>query len=239
MTAITNASPSTARRNAFFALALLLPAPTISVCVSLFAAPGPVGQAIFVLAKIWILALPVLWTLKIDREQIHLSKPTSAGLLPATALGALSVAAILAGYFLFAQNWIDGSLVRDLAQRNGIATPAAFFAAAAFWCVINSLLEEYVWRWFAYRKCATLFPQQGGRIAVVLSSLFFTLHHILALAAQFDWRITILASIGVFIGGVMWASLYRKYNSIWPGYLCHVLADLPIFLIGWWLISAR
>ena len=72
--------------------------------------------------------------------------------------------------------------------------------------------------------------------AVILSALLFTVHHVFALAAQVDWRVTLLASVGVFIGGVTWSWLYRRYRSIWPGYLCHLMADAPIFVIGYVLI---
>jgi hypothetical protein len=73
-------------------------------------------------------------------------------------------------------------------------------------------------------------------LAIVASAFFFTLHHIVALATQADWRVTTIASAGVFIGGAVWSSLYLRYRSIWPGYLSHALADVPIFVIGWCLI---
>jgi hypothetical protein len=45
-----------------------------------------------------------------------------------------------------------------------------------------------------------------------------------------------VASTGVFIGGVIWAWLYSRYRSIWPGWISHVLADIAVFGVGWWLL---
>jgi membrane protease YdiL (CAAX protease family) len=74
--------------------------------------------------------------------------------------------------------------------------------------------------------------------AVILSALFFTTHHIIGLAAYFDWRATALCSLGVFIAGVVWSWCYLTYRSIWPGYISHVFADIAIFLVGCQLLFA-
>jgi membrane protease YdiL (CAAX protease family) len=114
------------------------------------------------------------------------------------------------------------------------APPApAYLAGALYWITANSLMEEYVWRWFVFRKCEVLL---GGPAAVVVSALAFTAHHVVALAAQFNWGVTLLASLGVFIGGAAWSWLYLRYRSIWPGYVSHAIVDVPIFVIGYWLI---
>ena len=68
------------------------------------------------------------------------------------------------------------------------------------------------------------------------SACGFTLHHIFALWAQFDWRVTALASLGVFVGGLLWSWLYLRYRSVWPCWVSHAIVDVPIFVIGWWLI---
>ena len=99
--------------------------------------------------------------------------------------------------------------------------------------LLNSLLEEYVWRWFVFRKCELLMDR---RLAVPFCALPFTVHHTLALTAWVPWQLNLIASLGVFIGGGIWSILYLRYRSIWPPYVCHIFADITIFLIGWELI---
>ena len=125
------------------------------------------------------------------------------------------------------------ALLRTAAAQNGLDKPVTYVLAALYLMLINSLLEEYVWRWFVYRQCETV---MGGVPAVIISALLFTLHHVIALKAQMPWMPTILASAGIFIGGCAWSWLYRRYRSIWPGYFSHVLADAAVLGIGWMLI---
>ena len=37
---------------------------------------------------------------------------------------------------------------------------------------------------------------------------------------------------------VIWSGCYLKYNSIWPGYLSHLFADVAIMAIGWRILFA-
>ena len=100
----------------------------------------------------------------------------------------------------------------------------------AYWVLVNSLLEEYVWRWFVMRQAERLV---GSHWAIALSAAGFTLHHVLAMATYFDARMTAVASLGVFSGGCIWSFCYVKYRSILPGYASHAIVDLVIFLIGY------
>jgi membrane protease YdiL (CAAX protease family) len=71
---------------------------------------------------------------------------------------------------------------------------------------------------------------------VLASALGFTLHHIIALAGQFPPVVTVLGSAGVFFGGAMWSWLYLRYRSVWPCYVSHAIVDLPIFILGYYLV---
>jgi membrane protease YdiL (CAAX protease family) len=100
---------------------------------------------------------------------------------------------------------------------------------ALYWILVNSVLEEYVWRWFCVKQCEQLFSK---RTAIVCSALFFTLHHIVAMASFFGPTVVSVCALGVFVGGAVWSTLYVKYRSIWPGYVSHAIVDLCIFGIG-------
>ncbi len=68
------------RRNATLALALLAPAPSIGVFTAMVIAPGPLGQSLFMAAKIWILVFPAFWYLVVEKGSPSWSPPRKGGL---------------------------------------------------------------------------------------------------------------------------------------------------------------
>ncbi|HHY84152.1 MAG TPA: CPBP family intramembrane metalloprotease [Verrucomicrobia bacterium] len=222
-------------RGAWLALALLVPVPSIGTAAALWWWPDlPVGKILFVAAKVWILALPLAWLVLVERSRPGWSPPHHGGFGVAIGTG-LAIAAVIVGAYALVRklNLLDATIITERAALTGLNQPAFYIGGALYWILFNSLMEEYVWRWFVFRKAEAAV---GGRAAVVVSALGFTAHHVIALAAQFTWPITVLASLGVFIGGVTWSWLYLRYRSIWPCYVSHAIVDTPIFLIGWRLI---
>lgn len=228
-------SGSTGKRRALLALALLLPAPVVGTAAPMLWWPGTwVGQTVFVACKLWVTVLPVFWLLRIERGRLSWSPPRQGGFGTAAVLGLAIAAAIVAAYELSRRlGWLDAAQVAERARQTGLAHRGVYLLGALYWIGVNSLLEEYVWRWFCLRQCERLF---GGRVAVVLAAAGFTLHHVVALAAQFSWLVTVVGSGGVFVGGVLWGWLYLRYRSVWPCYVSHAIADVPIFLLGYQLI---
>ncbi|WP_375509356.1 CPBP family intramembrane glutamic endopeptidase [uncultured Nostoc sp.] len=222
-------------RNALLALLLLVPVPSIGVAAQLYMLPGLTGNLVALLSKIWMLVLPIIWLLFIDKENLKVQYPKRRELLTGVGLGLLMLCIMLIVYWLLGAKWIDVEYVRDRAKQLGLGSFVVYLIGSAYWIFVNSLLEEIVWRWFVYRKCEMLV---SSPLAVVLSALFFTIHHIVGLAAYFDWRATTLCSLGVFLAGAIWSWCYLTYCSIWPGYISHIFADIAILLIGWQLIFA-
>ncbi len=235
----THAERASRRSKALAALLLLVPTPSIgaALAMSIDATQGTwVGQGAYTLSKLWIAALPLVWLLWVDRGRASWSPPRKGGIGVGLALGVAISAGIYAVYQVSGPQMINPVQVKARALQVGIGEPAIFLLFAAYLILVNSLIEEYVWRWFVFRKCEAALPAGRPAAAVLLSALFFTLHHVIALRAQFDWLPTILASLGVFVGGVMWSWCYLKYQSIWPGYVSHVVVDLTLLWIGWQLI---
>lgn len=221
------------RRRALLALALIAPAPSVGVAAAMVVAPGPIGQAVFTVAKIWLVALPAFWHLFVDRRPPSWSPPRHGGLGLGVATGLAAATVIVGAAWLFGIFGMNvGELVDEVADM-GLGTPRAFLIGAVGWTLANSLMEEIVYRWFILSRCETLLPRSA---AVVASAILFTIHHVIALGTYLPWTLTTVASFGVFAGGVVWALLYSRTRSIWPGWISHVLADAAIFAVGWVLL---
>ncbi|GAA6615994.1 CPBP family intramembrane glutamic endopeptidase [Scytonema sp. NUACC26] len=216
-------------RNALLALVLLVPAPSIGVATQLYILPGLFGHLVALLSKIWLLVVPIVWLFYVDKGDLKIQFAKGRDLLAGVGLGLLMFSIISIAYWLLRSQWIDVEFVRDRARQVGLNSLTIYSVGAAYWIFINSLLEEFVWRYFVYRKCEILVPSP---VAVVLSALLFTIHHTIGLVAYFDWRATTLGSLGVFLAGAVWSWCYLTYRSIWPGYISHIFADIAIFMVG-------
>ena len=211
---------ATQPKNALIAILLLAPIPSFGVIMAMVVAPGPTGKTIFTIAKLWLLVFPAAWYLQ-------------GGLIPGAASGVVLAALIVIGAWLFGVQNMDLGPLRAAVREMGLNTVIPYLAGAAGWTLVNSLLEEYVYRWFIVRQCETLMP---GGAAVITSAAIFTAHHVIAVSRYLDPLFTILASAGVFAGGLIWSWLYLRYRSIWPCWISHVMADIAVFGIGWWLL---
>ena len=218
---------------AIVALLLLAPVPTIGVVAALHAAPGPAGQAVFAAAKLWLLLFPAAWFLVVERGRPGWSRPERGGVGAGAALGAAMAAAIVLAYWGVLRDLVDPRPLRQAALDMGIGSPAAYLAGAAAWTVVNSLVEEYVWRWFVLRQLRALLPAAP---AILASAALFTAHHVVAMAAYLEPAHVVLGSAAVLAAGACWSFLYLRYDSIWPGWISHVVADAAVFLVGWQLL---
>lgn len=227
---------ATERGRALAALIMIAPVPAVSALIASFV-PGvkgePIGRVLYFAAKVWIVLLPVLWLLIVDRGRLSLSPARRGGLRTGLLSGVAIFIAIILAYLILGRLWIDPDTVRTAAGNKGMDRLWLYLPAVCGLSLINALVEEYVWRWFVFRKCAVLVGSAG---AVFVAASLFTLHHIVSLRAHTGWDVTVLGSAGCFVGGVVWSWLYLRYRSIWPGYVSHILADAAIYLIGWHLI---
>ena len=141
---------------------------------------------------------------------------------------------ILGAWWLVSERWIDLDAARAQLEKAGLGTPAVYLAGCAYWILINSLIEEYVWRWFVFRKIEV--AAGSASVGLVGSAFFFSVHHGIATASFLAWPLALAAAAGCFIGGATWSWLYLKYRSIWPAYLSHAIVDVAVFVVGWMIL---
>ena len=218
------------RKRALIALLLVGLAPTVSVFISFGTDGGIFSQIAYVLSKLWLLVIPLIWYLKVDGGELSLSKPKQGGYVMATGLGLGMSALIFITWFLVG-NRIDGGLLKDAVEPVGLLDVRLYIGGVIYWTVLNSLLEEYVFRWFLVVKSETLVGT--GTPAILLSAFIFVIHHTFALLFfGFPWWANLLASISLFVGGAIFSWLYIRYRSVWMPYIAHAICDIAVFGIG-------
>ncbi|MDP6333509.1 MAG: lysostaphin resistance A-like protein [Candidatus Poseidoniaceae archaeon] len=219
---------------ALIGLILVAIAPSISVITGFALKAGLLAIIVFIFTKMWVFGLPAFWYLYIEKGEKSLSLPKNGGWKVSTFLGIGMLIVIFIAYFLLGEKLLKADELIEILDSVGLTVAWKFALAILFWVFINSVLEEYVFRWFITSKIEQLVG--GVWIPIFLSAGIFTIHHTIALAYFIDPLGNLLASLGVFIGGAIFSWLYMTYRSIWIAWIAHAIADIAIFIIGWKMV---
>jgi len=214
--------------------------PTLGTWVYFIALSGDEWmQVAYAVAKGVQFAFPLVWVFGVQRARPGWPVRGLAGLWPGLLFGAAVATLMCGGYLLLLQ---DTELMRRLAvgvtqkvTDADAATPGRFLALALFYCLVHSLAEEYYWRWFLYGQMRRTLP---AGTANILSSLGFMAHHVLVVWSYLrdDWGAVVVLSLGVAVGGMFWAWLYERSQSLLGPWMSHLLLDAAIMAIGYWMI---
>lgn len=203
-------------------------------------APAAVQQTVYGAGKLVQFALPVVWVGLCLRHRLGFVRWTKRGLALGVGFGGLAGGCGLGIYHAWLRHTppIAAATEPILAKVDGlgIRDPWVFIGVGVFYALIHSLLEEYYWRWFVFRR---LRGWVNLPIAIGLSSAGFMAHHILVLDRYFHeapW-LTALLSLSVMIGGAFWAWLYERSGSLLAPWLSHLIIDAAIFAIGYSIIT--
>ncbi len=177
-------------------------------------------------SKILINALPAVWIFGVEKKAFPWRRPTGREALWGVGTGLGIGGVILALYYLAFADLLDTVELREKVAAFGAVDH--FFLFAPFLCLINSALEEYYWRWFMFRTLRRVWPLPS---AALLSTVGFTLHHIVVLSVYFhDVGLVALLNAGVFAGGVIWAWLYEKCGGLYAPWISHIIVDAAIMI---------
>lgn len=146
----------------------------------------------------------------------------------AAALGAAVFAVILAAYALLRGRIDFSGIAAQLTGQAGV-NAGNFLFVALYISFVNSLLEEFFFRGFAFLALREAAPP---RFALAFSALAFAAYHLGMTAGWFHPAIWLLAMLGLFAGGVLFSLLDAKEGALWPSWLVHLAANLAINLIG-------
>ena len=219
---------------ALLGLVLVGIAPTVSVLTGFAFKAGALAIVVFVFTKVWIFGLPAFWHLRIEKNAFSRSPALNGGWAVSTGLGLAMAVVIVLAYFIIGNSLLSEDDLKEILEPFGLTTPWKLMLAIVFWVFINSVLEEYVFRWFITSKIEQLVS--GKWLPIFLSAGVFTLHHTIALSFFIDPFGNFLASIGVFTGGVIFSWLYVEYRSVWVAWVAHAIADVAVFAIAWQML---
>lgn len=154
-------------------------------------------------------------------------------LLRVLALG-FGVFALTLGAYFALRSVFDFSAVTALLGKNAGVTAENFLWVSLYISFVNSLLEEFFFRGFAF---LVLRRYAGERFACVFSALSFALYHTAMMLGWFPPLLFLLALAGLTAGGVLFNLLDARAWTIFPSWAVHIFANLAINTVGFILFK--
>ena len=182
------------------------------------------------------LLIPLGYFLLYKDKGAYLKKlfvPKKKDFLLALLLGIGVFAVIMIAYF-FLGDYIDLNGIKESLTTGIGVTADNFVYVAIYISFVNSLLEEFFFRGYAF---LILKEESGRKFAYIFSSAMFAFYHVGMTSGWFNILIYILSMIGLFIGGYIFNYLNEKCENIYPSWLVHMCANFGINTIGFILFG--
>ena len=140
------------------------------------------------------------------------------------AVGSMAAFIIICGALFIFNEMIDFNLIAQ--TLNYSVDKKTYVLVALAIVLINPFLEEYFWRGFVFRVFDKYWDGYW-------TGILFALHHAIIIAGWFNWWQFFLVIIFLSLVGIIFNWLYKKTQSIYSGWIIHIIADLIIVAIGW------
>ena len=183
---------------------------------------------------VMFLGFPALYTLLDKDLKIKpLFTLNKQGIKLALGLCIPLYAVILGGYLLLKDVFDFSAITKNLTEGIGV-TGNNFIYVSLYISFVNSLLEEFFFRGFAF---LTLKRVATRRFAYLFSSIVFALYHVAMMIGWFDISVFAIILCGLFAGGLIFDYLNEKSGSIYPSWFVHMFANFAINTIGFMLFG--
>ena len=189
-----------------------------------------------ILKCIVFLGVPLLYFYRNKKEAAKLKKlftPKKKEVIEALLLGVFGYVLLLAGYFA-AKDYVDFSnITKSLTADIGVHA-GNFVYVSIYISVVNSFLEEFLFRGFAFM---TLKEHVGRKTANIVSAALFAFYHI---GMTFGWvkpSIFLFGFIGLWIGGMVFNFLCEKKNNLYTSWILHMFINFGINTVGFILFG--
>jgi uncharacterized protein len=204
----------------------LLVGPTLMIFIGLQVLESVI--AAFLLFYGWLFGVPLLGH-GFSQERF---KITSKAIILGFGSGLLFFLFIYGGV-----NWLHIYLL-DIDQLRVLLWEWGFSARGEIWLVLillvaNPILEEVYWRGYIFEK---LRMEGTAKYTILVTAAFYTLYHLLSAIPIFEGIFGLIAAVPVLTAGLFWGYIREKTGSITAAIIGHVLSDMGIICVYWFII---
>ncbi len=209
----------------------------IVFCVIMALVDGVLQADYFVKSAIKIilfLGLPVLYALLDKDLQIKPLFVIDKKAIKSVLGLCVTIYAVILGGYLLLKDIFDFSAITDALTANIGVNRDNFIFVSLYISFINSLLEEFFFRGFAF---LTLKRAATKRFAYLFSAACFAVYHIAMMLGWFSVGVFLMVMTGLFAGGLIFNYLNSKSGTIYPSWLVHMFANFAINTVGFMLFG--
>ena len=199
--------------------------------VDAFLMPGYVIKSIAKITLFLTLAIGYF----IANKDLQLLKsiltPSKKGFLISLCAG-LALLTLLLGLFFACRNLLNLQQFASTIRESAGVNKDNFLSVTIYICLINSFLEEFFFRGFAF---LTLKKVSNRKTAYIVSAMFFSLYHA-AMMVGSSIVLIVLSLLGLFVGGLIFNFINEKYDNIYMSWIVHLCANIALNMIGYILM---
>lgn len=219
------------------ALAPALVVPLLGALAYFVWLPGSAyAWPLYLVTKLYALLWPLIawrWLLGRRWPQRPLACTHARALAAGLASGLLLVVLMALALQTPLAEVLAAGVGRMRARLEAFGLQSHYWTFALLLSLLHSALEEYYWRGFAFGRALELLsaPAAHG-----LAAAGFAAHHVVVAGIFFGWAWGVLAGAAVAGAGLLWSLQYRRWGTLVAPWLSHVLADLGVMTVGYWLL---
>jgi membrane protease YdiL (CAAX protease family) len=189
---------------------------------------GAIGYSAY---KIAFLLPPLIYCrlhgISVRRDVLKLQN-WRRGLKWTLALGLLAILIFWGAYFALGDLLLDQSKIVAKIGTQFSVNSRTVFVIAPITIVLNSLLEEFFYRGFAFG----LLVQRNRAVGYVLPAVVFTVQHVLFIYDWMGWVPFAMAVAGLFVFAVVLERVYAETETLVAPWIIHVFGDVAMMGIA-------
>ncbi|MDP3729036.1 MAG: CPBP family intramembrane metalloprotease [bacterium] len=140
----------------------------------------------------------------------------------------ITAALIYLGTFFLLKGFLDLPTITDKLQTLASINTTNIIFIGIYIIIINSLLEEFFWRGFLFKKL----KENIGNKSYFITGLAFSFHHIMFYYDWFTLPFFLIITGGLTIYAIIMNYIFNKYQDLYSCWFVHAIADTAQILIA-------
>jgi membrane protease YdiL (CAAX protease family) len=193
-----------------------------------FGAKGIVGYSIY---KIALIAPPLIYCrvqgISVPRDVLKLDH-WRRGLKRSVCLGLLAIGLFWGAYFTIGDRLLDKEAIVEKIAATFSVTAKTVLMVAPFTIVVNSFLEEFFYRGFAFGQLR----RRNAAVAYLLPAAAFAAQHLMFTSDWAGWGVIVLGVVVLFGFALVLETVYAATDTLVAPWLIHVFGDVAMMGIA-------